>query len=169
MTRYPAFFILAATLLLTSCGEHREQSELGYFLTLYRSENQESFETATSGFQAWLLTKGLKPVPSPGGTAEWAGMHSTGDNDGWYALPIGGNQLLLRVTVNAHGKEITASTNYGGAYTPGELAEMRHRNHQLWLDIISWFEVNAPENTVSKNPKQRFSEARLKIDDAYTK
>ena len=157
--------VLVATFLLGSCTK---RDSCGYMLGLYRSDNPAVFATTLSGFQAWLTARGLQPVPSPGGPAEWSGMHTEGDENAWYALAVGGQQVFLRVTVTARGTQINASTSYDGAFTTKESADMRRQNHQLWLEIIAWFEAHAPENVVAEHPKEWFSDAQHNIDRTYT-
>lgn len=140
----------------------------GYMLGLYHSDRDEAWQSTTAAFKSWLGASGWKTISSPGGVAEWSGMHSQGDKSSWYAMSIGSNELHLRITTNARGRGIHASTDYNGRFTDAELAAMRQRNHQLWLDIIAWFEANAPENNVINDPQKWYSDARISLQKAYT-
>jgi len=167
MIRHLAFVFLALSLFLTTaCREHMAY---GYSLSLYHTRSQQSFESTKAAFHSWLLAQGLTLSPSPGGMAEWSGGHSPDDQSTWYALSVGRNNLLLRVSASPQGRDIRASTHYDGAFTAAELAEMRRRNHRLWLEIIEWFETHAPDNTAANDAKKWLSDAKTKINDAYSK
>ncbi len=83
-------------------------------------------------------------------------------------MPMGRNRLLLCMTANPQHGDIIASTNYNGDFTTAELADVRNRNRQLWLDMIAWFEADTKSNIVASDPKGWFSSAKLKINDAYS-
>lgn len=157
--------LVAVLALLPSC---RKQSGHGYFLSLYRTESEQAFKSTSAAFMPWLLSHGFSARPSPGGMAERSGMHSDGDASAWYETPVGNHVLMLRITTNRDQRHISASTDYRGAYSDTELAEMRRRNQKVWFDIIAWFEEHAEQNAVANDPEKWFSDARRDVTKAYT-
>jgi uncharacterized membrane protein len=108
----------------------------------------------------------LSPASPPGGTAEWSGHHSPGDQSSWYTLPVGQNKLLLRVTEDRQ-NGLTAAINYDGKFTSGEVQEMRRQCKNFWVEIIDWIDTNAPDNEVANDARKWLSDARLKVQHAY--
>jgi len=139
MARQLHLFAFALAFLMSSCGEHREHRDLGYSLGLYHSKSNESLQSTEVAFHSWLIAHGLTQSSSPGGVAAWSGVHSAGEQSSWYALPVGHDKVLLRISTSAEAKYINASTFYDGVFTSAQLSKMRQRNQQLWFDIISWF------------------------------
>jgi len=150
----------------------RQAQEMGYTFGLYHSEDDKAYEQTRADFADWIMARGFTPCPSPGGMAAWSGMHSTGDTQQWYQMPVGSNLLRLRITTNhQNGNSISADTDDGGYYTPAELADMHRREVTLWNEMIAWFETHSKANVFLERPdmKDWYSKGRAGINKAYSK
>ncbi|HWB58796.1 MAG TPA: hypothetical protein VG733_04855 [Chthoniobacteraceae bacterium] len=165
------FFLLAAACCLLPGCERRQAYGTNYVLSLYNSEDKKAFAAAGTGFDEWLVKRGLTKRPSPGGMSEWSGMHTDGDTETWYQLPIGKNLLLLRITANREHGQIDATVDDNGTYTKAELAALLRSQEQLWSDMIDWFDTGpgSADNHVGGGAAKWFSKARTDIAKEYKK
>ena len=150
----------------------RQMHGMGYTFGLYDSEDDKAYEQTKADFADWLMARGFSPCQSPGGTAEWAGIHSDGETEQWYQLPVGENLLRLRITANHRNvNSISADMNDDGYYTSAELAGMQRRELTLWNEMIAWFETNSKANMILERPGMNdwYTKGRAKINEAYAK
>ena len=150
----------------------RKVHGMGYNFGLYNTEDARAYEQTKEDFANWIVAHGFSPTQSPGGTAAWSGIHSDGDTQQWYQLPVGGNLLRLRITANPrNANSISADMDDDGYYTSAELDEMRHRELMLWNEMIAWFETNSKANMLPESPgmKDWYAKGRASINKTYSK
>jgi hypothetical protein len=153
-------------LLLTSCTK---PAGYGYFSTLYRSENESDYKTVANRLKDWLLSSGFSSAQSPGGVAEWSGSHTKDEITSWYSLPVDGHQILLRISLDPHSKQIEASTDYGGNFTKSQLQSIKKSNLKIWDELFTWTEAQQEKNEVTVHTPDWFIKARQNATQAYTK
>ena len=164
MKQLGIMIVLLVVTLLSAC---RKQVGHGYTISLYQTDKEEAYQATASSFHLWLIGYGLRPASSPGGMAEWSGVHSAGDHKSWYLFPVRRGELLLRVSENEHGRHISASLYHHGTYTARELATTRGHAAELWQDILAWFDEHASNNQID-HTNAWLDEARINIQTTYS-
>lgn len=148
----------------------RKTSGLGYTMSVYNSEDDQSFDETKAAFDQWIIAKGFRPMATPGGRAGQSSLHSAGDVVEWYSLPMGSSQIKLCIATNRqNARSIQVDMDDTGKYTAAELAATRAYELQIWLDMISWFETNSKHNMMNERPDMNlFPKYRTDVIKAYT-
>lgn len=155
---------LLACVALASCTKRAAH---GYMEGLFTTENSKDFENVSERLHRWPVTHGLIETASPGGLTEWSGMHVQGERPQWYCLPVGRHSILLRITLDPRGKQISADTDYDGYFTDSELTEVRMANLKLWSDLFDWIEAQPEHNELLIHDPKWFDHRRSEVVRAY--